>query len=195
MIVRPMIGSWEVPNIEQIATLEQRRLAVLAVPGLAGDLHHDLGSSSLVVEIAGSVHGDAARDELLTELRTPFISGDPLDFVADITTATELEQVVIESLEVSEGHGDHDARYRVVLRQYVEPPPPPSPIDGLGADLLPELDALAGLGLDGLELPALVGDVPALADPTPPIREALAGVASALEPLSGMLDGLREKLA
>lgn len=190
-----MIGSWEVPHIERIATLERRRLAVLAVPGLVGDLHHDLGSSSLTVEIVGSVHGDAARDELLAALREPFIAGDPLDFVADITTATELEQVIIESLEVSEGNADLEARYRMVLRQYVEPPPPPSPIDDLGAGLLPELDALSGLGLDGLELPGLVGDIPNLADPTPPVREALAGVATAVEPLSGLLDGLRERLS
>jgi hypothetical protein len=190
-----MIGSWEVPSIERIATLEQRRLAVLPVPGLAGDLHHDLGSASLTVEIVGSVHGDAARDELLEALRAPFVAGEPLDFVADITTATELEQVVIESLEVAEGHHDADAHYRIVLRQYVEPPPPPTPIDDLGAGLLPELDALAGLGLDGMELPGLVGDLPNLADPTPPVREALSGVAAALQPLSGMLDSLREKIA
>ena len=195
MIVQPMIGSWPVPRIEQIATLERRRLAVLAVPGLAGDLHHDLGVASLTVEITGSVHGDDARDELLAALREPFLAGDPVDFVADITTATDLEQVLIESLEVAEGNTDADVRYRIVLRQYVEPPPPPTPIDDLGADLAPELDVLAGLGLDGLELPGLVGDIPNLADPTPPVREALGGVEAALAPLSGMLDGLRERLA
>ena len=35
---------------------------------------------------------------------------------------------------------------------------------------------MADLGLAGLELPNLLGDVPAIGDPTPPLREALAGV-------------------
>ena len=39
VIVRPMIGEWEVPRIERIQTLESRRLARHSVPGLAGDLH------------------------------------------------------------------------------------------------------------------------------------------------------------
>ena len=75
-----------------------RRLARLSVPGLVGDLHHDLGSHSLAVEIDGSLHGDAERDDFLTTVREPFLAGDPLTFVADITTATELEQVLIEGL-------------------------------------------------------------------------------------------------
>lgn len=195
MIVQPLISDWPVPSIEHIRALEHRRLAVLPVPGLAGDLHHDLGVSSVVVEIVGSVHGDEARDELLSSLRAPFLAGEPVDFVADITTATELEQVLIEALEVSEANDGTGARYRVVLRQYVEPPPPPTPIDDLGADLGPELDALAGLGLDGLELPGLVGAIPDLADPTPPIRQALDGVKAATAPLSDLLGGLGDRLS
>lgn len=190
-----MIGDWPVPSIERIRALERRRLAALEVPGLAGDLHHDLGSSSLVVEIEGSVHGDQARDELLEALRTPFVAGDPVTFAAEITTATELEQVLIEELRVSEANDGGGARYRIVLRQYVEPPEPPPPIDDLGAALDGELDALAGLGLDGLELPGLVGDVPDLADPTPPVREALGAVRTAMAPLGDLLGGLRERLS
>lgn len=190
-----MIGDWPVPSIEHIRALERRRLAALGVPGLPGDLHHDLGLSSLVVQIEGSVHGDEARDELLEALRTPFLAGDPVTFVADITTATELEQVLIEELRVSEANDGTGARYRIVLRQYVEPPEPPPPIDDLGAGLEPELDALAGLGLDGLELPGVVGDIPNLADPTPPVREALDAVKTAMAPLGEMLGGLQEALS
>jgi hypothetical protein len=189
-----MIGDWAVPSIERIRALENRRLAVLGVPGLVGDLHHDLGSTSIVVEMIGSVHGDTARDNLLAALRGPFQAGDPVSFVADITTATALEKVLIDALEVSESNDGAGVRYRVVLRQYVEPPPPPAPIDDLGAGLDVELDALAGLGLDGLELPDLVGGIPDLADPTPPVQQALNGVRAAVAPLSDLLAGLAEKL-
>ena len=195
MIVRPMIGDWQVPSIESIRAHERRRLARFGVPGLAGDLHHDLGKASLVVEIQGSVHGDDARDTLLEQLRTPFLAGDPVAFVADITSATKLEQVLIEALTVSEANDGDGARYHIVLREYVEPPEPPTPIDDLGSELDAELDVLAGLGLDGLELPGLVGDIPDLADPTPPVLEALDAVKSAMAPLNDLLGGLTERLS
>jgi len=196
MIVRPMIGDWEVPRIERIASAEGRRLARFAVPGLAGDLHQDLGRDSLVVEIVGSLHGDEARDQFLTDLRAMFVAGDPVSFVADITTATELEQVLVEALDVEEVNQAAGAfRYRIVLRQYVEPPEPPSPIDDLGAGLDDMLDALADLGLAGLELPDLLGDIPSIGDPTPPLRSALDAVGGATAPLTGMLTQLRDAFA
>ena len=177
-----MIGEWEVPRIERIGTVEGRRLARLSVPGLVGDLHHDLGRHSLVVEIVGSLHGDDARDDFLqTVCASRSTRGDPLAFVADITTATELEQVLIEGLELQESNDSADSfRYTVRLRQYVEPPEPPPPIDDLGADLGPDLDALADLGLDGLDLPNLLGDVPRSATRRRRSSEALDGVKTAV---------------
>lgn len=191
-----MIGEWQVPRIERVGTVEGRRLARLSVPGLAGDLHHDLGRQSVAVEIAGSLHGDAERDEFLEKVRAPFNTGDPIAFVADIITATELEQVLIEGLELEESNNGADSfRYVIRLRQYVEPPEPPPPIDDLGSELGPELDLLAGLGLDGLELPALLGDIPAVGDPTPPLKEALDGVRAATAPLTDALSSLGEAFA
>lgn len=191
-----MIGDWTVPRIERIATVDRRRLARLSVPGLAGDLHHDLGSHSLAVEIEGSLHSDDERDEFLDKVRTPFLAGDPLSFVADITAATNLEQVVIEGLEVEEvNDAARSFRYRIRIRQYVEPPEPPPLIDELGADLAPELDALADLGLAGLDLPNLLGDVPSIGDPTPPLKEALAGVGTAVAPLQQTLADLGAKFS
>ncbi len=188
MIVAPMIGSWEVPCIEHIGTLESRRLAALPVPGLDGDLQHDLGADSLLVEISGTLAGDEARDAFLKGLRDQFHAGAPVTFVADILTATTLEKVVIESLEVTE-RNDPSASfgYRVVLREYVEPPAPPSPLADVGAGLEGDLDAAAKLGLAGLDLPGLLGSVPDLGNPIPPLRSALDGVKSTLEGLTAPL--------
>jgi hypothetical protein len=191
-----MIGEWEVPRIERVGTVEERRLARLSVPGLAGDLHHDLGRMSVAVEIVGSLHGDEERDDFLEKVRDPFNAGDPVAFVADILTATELEQVLIVGLELEESNDSADSfRYLIRLRQYVEPPEPPPPIDDLGSELGAELDELAGLGLDGLELPNLLGDIPTLGDPTPPLKEALEGVKSAVTPLNDALSSLGEAFA
>lgn len=193
MIIRPMLGDWEIPRIERIVSTDRRRLARLSVPGLAGDLQQDLGHDSLRVEIAGSLQGDEARDGFLTSVREKFLAGEPLTFVADIVAATKLDQVLIEELDVVERNDWADAfAYRLVLRQYVEPPEPPGPVDDLGLDLDADLDLLADLGLDGLELPDLLGDIPDLGDPVKPVQPALDGVKSATDGLKAMLGDLEK---
>lgn len=195
MIVRPLVGGWEPPSIERIAAVEARRLAVLPVPGLSGDLHQDLGRGALAVEIAGSMNGDEARDAFLKEVRTRFLAGDPVDFVADIVGESELEQVLIEELRVEEVAGSADAfRYAVVLREYTEPPEPPGLGGDFGLELDPDLDLLADLGLDMLDLPALLVDLPQVGDVLAPLRPAadalrgtLAGAGALLDPLKDLL--------
>src|SRR6266545_7875347 len=183
-----MIGDWEVPCIERISTREQRKIARLPVPGLEGDLQQELGGASLAIEIVGSLQGDEARDDFLQKLREPFRAGDPVTFTADILTATELEKVLIEALDIDEvNESAGSCRYRIVLRQYVEPPEPPTPIDELGAGLDDEFGDLADAALDGLELPDLLGDLPDLANPVVPMQPALEGVRSATSGITDLL--------
>ena len=47
MLVTPMIDSWQPPRIERVRALESRRLTVLPVIGLSGDLVQDLGRGAL----------------------------------------------------------------------------------------------------------------------------------------------------
>jgi hypothetical protein len=191
-----MIGDWAVPRIERIETVEDRRLARLSVPGLVGDLHQDLGRHSVVVEITGSLQGDTERDDFLDAVREPFNAGEPVTFVADITTATGLEQVLIEHLDVVEVNSYAGSfRYTIRLRQYVEPPEPPPLIDDLGAELGAELDALAGLADLALDLPGLLGDIPTIGDPAPPLRAALDGVDAAVAPLGELFASLGNAFA
>jgi hypothetical protein len=195
VIIRPMLGEWELPCIERVELLESRRLARLGVPGLLGDLHQDLGTESLTVAITGSLQGDERRSAMLTDLQELFIAGEPLPFVADIVESSELENVVIVGFEILETDNWVDAvRYHIVLRQYVEPPPPPSIAPELPADLLDDLADLAGDLLDGLDLPGLLGDVPSLADPTVPIQPAMDVVRSAVGTVPDMLGELRSVL-
>jgi len=195
VIVRPMIGNWEVPRVERIETLEGRRLARLPVPGLLGDLQQDLGADSLVVRISGSLHGDEARDKFLDELRQQFRAGEPVAFVADIVAATELDQVLIEELDLEEANDSADGfRYSIVLREYVEPPPEAAPFAALGAELGAELDGIADLGLDALKLPDVLIDLPALGNPVEPMKPALDQLQQVTEQVPKLLDGLRAAL-
>ncbi|MCA9538254.1 MAG: hypothetical protein KC620_05170 [Myxococcales bacterium] len=198
MLTQPAIDGWLIPRIESIRAVERRRLVALSVPGLAGDLSQDLGRAALWVEVTGSLYGDEARDAMLLEVRDRFAAGEPVDFVADLVHETELEQVVIERFEVTEVAGSTDSfRYRIVLREYVEPPPPPSPgLDDFGLDVDADLGLDVDLGLDLLDLPALlvsVPDLPALEEALAPVeeaaaklRETLGGAAEALKPLSDL---------
>jgi len=188
-----MIGDWELPCIERVELHQARRQVRLGVPGLLGDLHQDLGAESLAVTITGSLSGAETRSGFLEALQEQFRSGDPVPFVADIVESSELEDVVIVSFDVVETDEWVDAvRYRIVVRQYVEPPEPPPLVPELPLDDLAGLADLAGNLLDGLDLPALLGGVPALADPSEPIRPALGTARDAVADVPALLGGLRE---
>lgn len=192
MIIRPMIGTWEPPSIERIDVSASRRLARHGVPGLQGDLHQDLGTESLTVVIEGSLQGDEKRSEVLGELQTAFLAGEPIPFVADIVESSELDNVVIIGFDIGEHSvGGDEFRYRIELRQYVEPPEPPGLLD---LDGLPDLADLAGSLLDGLELPDLLGAVPDISDPTVPLQPSLDQVRAAVADVPSLLGELSSAL-
>ncbi|HEY9227597.1 MAG TPA: hypothetical protein VIP11_13160 [Gemmatimonadaceae bacterium] len=192
MLVRPLIGGWSPPCIERIASFESRRLAVLPVPGLSGDLHQDMGRGALAIEIVGSLATDETRDQFLKDVREKFLAGEPVDFVADIAKESELEQVLIEELRFEEIANDADMfRYRIVLREYTEPPEPPAPSLDLGAELGLDLDALAALGLDALDLPALLGEVPEVGEILEPLKPAAESLKEAVSQATTVFEPLK----
>lgn len=194
MNVKPMLGDWDIPNIASIRTLEQRAWVELPVPGRVGSLFQDLDSTPTRIALTGSLFGDERRDEFLEAVRGKFREGVPVTFVADIVTATEVQHVIVETLEFRESARRPDETYYlVVLRESPPPPPAGNPLGAIDTSLLDEaggfLDTITGAldVLDGL------GSVPDIADPTPPISGALdgvtaatSGVGDALAPLTGI---------
>ena len=196
MLVRPIIGGWEPPRIDRIVAIERRRLATLPVVGLSGDLHQDLGRGAMAIEISGSLFGDEARDAFLKEVRERFLAGEPVDFVADIIKESKLEQALIEELAMQESAELADTfSYRIVLREYTEPPEPPG-VGDFGLELELDLGLLAELGLDMLDLPAITADIPPMSELLTPVREAsetlkstLGGADVLLKPLADLFGG------
>ena len=183
MKIKPMLGEYEIPGIQRIGTIENRQVVEVSVPGLEGSYHQDLGSASVSIGIEGTLAGDEARDAFLNTLRDQIKAGDPVDFVADITTATEIDQVLIADLRVMEVAESPDSfRYWLVLTQHVEPPAPAADLGGLDAAL--ELEA--GDLFDALQVPDLLTSIPEFQDPTPPLKGVLDGVKSALEGLTAV---------
>ena len=179
-----MLGSFEIVGIESIASSERRALAEHRVPGLAGNYLQDLGTVPNRIVIVGTRYGDDARDGFLTGIRELFSTGAPATFVADINTATDLTEVVLEDLDVAEVAEPQGAfRYRIALRKYVPPPEPPATgllEGGIFDDALGLLDALDAL--DAL------ASIPDLSDPTAPLT-------GALEPVHAAVGGLADAAA
>src|SRR4051812_31701797 len=100
MKVKPQLGEKEIPRIASIETVQRRSFAEFAVPGRVGSTYQDLNTAPTRTMIRGSLFGDDARDRFLNDFRGQFQAGEPLTFVADILTATEVKYVVIETLRV-----------------------------------------------------------------------------------------------
>ena len=195
MNVRPVLGDWEVPRVDRIEADERRRLVELPVPGRAGSLYQDLSSAPTRIAIRGSIFGDEDRDEFLEELRGKFQAGEPVTFVADIVTATQVQYVVIETLEfVESGARPDELTYFIVLRESPPPPPPPDPLGGLDAGLLDDVGSFLDTITGALDVIDGLGSVPDLADPTPPLTSAVSGVTDAISTLEGALGPLVEIL-
>jgi hypothetical protein len=191
MNVRPVLGDWEIPRIESIESLEQRAFVELPVPGRVGSLFQDMNAEPMRIAVSGSLYGDEARDRFLEELRSKFQAGEPVTFVGDVVTATEVQYVIIETLELREsGLCPDQTQYAMVLRESPPPPPTADPLGGLDSGLLEDaggfLDSMTG-ALDAVD------GIPDLSDPTAPLSDTLNGVSETLSGLSaitGDLDSL-----
>jgi hypothetical protein len=186
-----MLDQWEVPRIEHIRAVERRRFASVPVVGLSGQVYQDLGRGALEVEIIGSLSSDEARDAFVTELRQRYAAGTPVDFVADITKDSELEQVVVTSFVLEEVAGRPDwFRYRITLTEHTEPPEPPGPDFGFEPDLGLDVE----LGLDLLDLPGLLAAVPPLDDMLAPVEESAKALSDTLGRAGELLSPLSDLL-
>lgn len=125
--IRPMIGEIELAQVQLVQLDEDQILTRHDVPALEGDFFQRLGRAGAAVELTGVQSGPEAR-EGLTALRDAFRAATPLTFAADITVATELDDVLIEEFEIAEHAGLPDAfEYRLLLRECT-PAPEPEPV-------------------------------------------------------------------
>lgn len=188
MKIKPMIGEFALDGIELVESYESRALVEHRVPGLAGNYFQDMGVTPNTIIIAGTKTGDDDRDNFLNGIRKIFNKGEPTTFSADINTATDITDVIIEDFRSGEVAGSPDHfEYYIKLRKYVPPPEPPAAglLDG---DILG--DALGALGaMDVLD--SLV-QIPGIADPSQPLSGAMDGVKQAASGLGNATAPLKK---
>jgi Outer membrane protein and related peptidoglycan-associated (lipo)proteins len=119
---RPILGDIELQNVQKIDIEEDQVFTQHSVPALEGDFLQGLGRSSNRVTLNGVLTGPVAGEGLKT-LREKFRAAEPVPFVADITTATQVGQVFIEEMEVRELAGKPERfEYGFTLIEFISPP-------------------------------------------------------------------------
>jgi len=193
MKVKPMLGDWEIPHIENIQSMERRSFVELDIPGREGSLFQDMNSLPSSIVVSGSLYGDEKRNEFLEEVRGKFRSGEPLTFVGDIVTATSVQYVVIRDLSFEESSFHPDQiNYSLVIKESPPPPPPAGLLADIDAGLLDQaagfLDSVSG----AMDLVDGLGSIPDISNPAPQLSDALNAVSSASEGLDAVLSPLQD---
>jgi outer membrane protein OmpA-like peptidoglycan-associated protein len=141
-VVRPMLGDLELEQVQLVESDEDQVVVRHRVPALEGDFLQDVGRRGARVSLTGVLTAPETKDSL-ADLRTRFHAGDPVPFVSDITSATAVDQVLVERMDVRELAGRPSVfEYHLTLRELTEaepvgtedvvipPPPPPTVTDG-----------------------------------------------------------------
>ena len=192
MNVKPVLGDWEIPRIESIKTLEQRSFVELEVPGRVGSLFQDLNTHPTHIAIRASLFGDEARSEFVKHVREKYQAGEPLTFVADIVTATEIQYVIIQALHFQErGTKPNQIDCYMLLKESPPPPPPPNLLGGIDTGLLDDANGFLDSVTGALDVIDGLGSIPNISDPTPPLRGTLNGVNNVLKSINGVTSSLQ----
>jgi hypothetical protein len=145
-----MLDDLELPQVQEIRTLELRALAEHKPPGMSGSLLQNLGRKPALLQLWGVASGPDARG-FLDRLEDKFRAATPVPFIADVATSLEIETMAIRDLRLDELAGKPERfAYVLTLAEFIEPAEPAAAeaIDGdlaaLAADRLDELTA----GLD-----------------------------------------------
>lgn len=126
-MARPMLGDIELQHVQKIEVDEDQVLIQHGVPALEGDFLQGLGRRATQISLVGVLTGSEAGDGLNT-LRDKFRAAEPVSFVADITTAIRVDQVLIEEMGVRELAGKPERfEYAFTLREYIPAPEPERP--------------------------------------------------------------------
>jgi hypothetical protein len=170
-----MLDDLELPQVQEIGTYDRRVVAEHHAPGRDGSGLQDLGRRPTRIALWGVATGDDAAafvDKLEAKLR----AGTPFDFVADITTDTEVRKVVVDDLRLQEIGGRPDRTAFVLsLRQFLEPAEPED-LAAVDGGILDDAAALMGGLVDGLALG----------------QEFVTGLEDFVTTLSGFLDRLQK---
>jgi outer membrane protein OmpA-like peptidoglycan-associated protein len=143
-MARPLLDDLELELVQKIDSTHDHVLTQTDVPGLEGDFLKSEGRRATRFTLTGVVTGDDSAEDLKA-LREKFAAATPVPFVSDISTATRVDQVLVEEMGVRELAGRPQRfEYAFTLREFIPasepeiiipPPPPPPPPPGLATSV------------------------------------------------------------
>jgi hypothetical protein len=175
----PMVDDVELRAAQWIREETDQVFARHRIAGLDGVVHQRLGRGSHRVVLSGLLASDSAADDLAS-LQEKASAGEEVTFAADITSALEVEKMVIASLAAEQTVGRAGQfSYTIVLEESPPLPPPAelSPFGGLG-DF-----GVGDLGFDPGALGDALGDI---ADQAGALGDVLDAAMSAVEGVGGL---------
>lgn len=189
----PLLGDVSLEFVQRIEHSLDGGFASTRIANLPGELQQRSGRPSHRIYIAGLLFGESAADQL-SSLQSAAADGAELTFAADITTALDLQKVVItgfRAVEIAAG----PSRFAYELALAESPPlPPPAEVSGFGFGGLDDF-GLGDLGFDTDilgDLTDLAGDIAGAVDDALGVIDALDALASLgeLGGLGGVFDPL-----
>jgi hypothetical protein len=175
----PMIDDMELKAVQQIRQETEQDFVRQRIAGLAGTLHQKLGRRSHRVSLCGMLLPETATDDL-KKLQEKAASGDEVTFTADITTALEVQKMVIESFRAEQFVGPAgQVHYAMVLAE--SPPlPPPAEVSAFGG--LGDF----GLGDMGFDTDALTGALDSISEQAGALMDAVDTALDAVQQLESL---------
>ena len=180
----PMIDDIELKAVQMIRQETEQDYRRQRVAGLEGTLHQRLGRRSHRVLVAGLLLADTAADDL-DKLQKKAAKGDEVTFTADITSALDIDSMVILSFAAEQTLGPAgQTAYALVLAESPKLPPPAevSAFGGLG-DF-----GLGDLGFDPGALGGVLSDIAGQAGAAMAAVDAAISAAEQLASLANLAD-------
>ena len=174
-----MIDDIELKAVQYIRQETEQDFVKQKIAGLDGTLHQKLGRRSHRVVLSGLLLPATAAEDL-KKLQQKASEGAEVSFTADITTALEIQKMVIESFHAEQHVGPAgQIAYTIVLAE--SPPlPPPAEVSAFGG--LGDF-GLGDLGFD----PGALGDVlNEIQDQANAVMDAVDSALDAVEQISAL---------
>jgi hypothetical protein len=176
----PLLGDLSLEYVQHIEHALDGGFVATRIAGLDGELQQRVARGSHRLSIAGVLAGEGSADAL-SELQTKAATGEELTFAADITTALDLQKVVITRFRAVEQAG-RPGRIAYEIHLAESPPlPPPASLDPFGG--------LGDFGLGDLGFDTdILGDLAELADQVAGAVDAALDVMDQLGALASLAD-------
>jgi len=176
----PLLGDVSLEYVQRIEHALDGGYVATRIAGLGGELQQRVARPSHRIAITGVLVGETASDTLAS-LQHQAAGGAELTFAADITSALELQKVVVTGFRAAQVAAFTDRiTYEIELAESPPLPPPASlePFGGLG-DF-----GLGDLGFDT----DLLGDLSELADQVAGAVDAAMAAVETLGALASLAD-------